>query len=122
MSFDLRLPSLHPAMTGATIECVYAESDTLLRSGSKIFDISVDLGGAFAQECPPISYYRLVLRENLWLRDLAAAPGMRWTMEDPLAIFTAQADDPLGGAPVRPVRIATAGIVYHDAMWSGSAA
>lgn len=106
-------------MSGALIECVHVASGARLQAGSKLFDVSVDLGGAFAHECPPISYYRLVLRETLWLRHLAVAPGMRWEMDDPLAILTLDPDEPLTGGAIRPARIAAAGIVYHDGMWSG---
>lgn len=121
MPFELRLPHLHSAMSGATIECVYAACNTRLQSGSKIFDISIDLGSALAQECPPISYYRLVLRETLWLRRLDASPGLLWDPNMPLAIFTTHPDESLADSITRPVRIATAGIIYHDGMWSGSA-
>lgn len=119
MLYDLRIPKINSYMSGALIECIYARSETQMKAGDKILDISVDLGSAFAQDCPPISYYRLVLRENLWLRWLAATVGTNWDMTQPLAIFSTTPDMPLEGSVARPVRSAVAGIVYHADMWSG---
>ena len=121
MLYDLRIPKISPYMSGALIECIYTRSDTKMRSGDKILDLSVDLGNAFAQDCPPISYYRLVLRENLWLRRLLVTAGTSWDMTQPLAIFSTAPDEPVEGSAARPVRSAVAGIVYHTDMWSGSA-
>lgn len=121
MLYDLRVPIISPYMSGALIECLYACADTPMRAGEKILDMSVDLGSAFAQDCPPISYYRLVLRENLWLRRLAVTAGTTWDMETPLAIFSTAPDEPLEGSVARQVRSAVAGIVYHADMWSGNA-
>ncbi len=108
-------------MSGALIECIYARPDTQMRAGDKILDLSVDLGSAFAQDCPPISFYRLVLRENLWLRKITVTPGTNWDMATPLAIFSTVPDEPLEENVARQVRSAVAGIVYHEDMWSGSA-
>ena len=121
MLYDLRVPKISPYMSGALIECIYARSDTQMRAGDKILDLSVNLGSAFSQDCPPISYYRVVLRENLWLRRLAVTAGTNWDMAEPLAIFSTAPDEPLEGTVARPVRSAVAGIVYHTDMWSGSA-
>ncbi len=108
MLYDFRLPRLSPHMSGAR-----------LSAGSKFLDISVDLGSAFAQDCPPISYYRVVLREALWLRMLAVAAGAACDLGQPIAIFSSEPDEPADGAVARGVRVATAGIVYHAGMWSG---
>jgi hypothetical protein len=37
-----------------------------------------------------------------------------------LAIFSSEPDEPLDGAPARPLRITTAGIAHHSDMWSAS--
>jgi hypothetical protein len=119
--YDLRIPKINPHMSGALIECIYAVSGTPMRAGDKILDLSIDLGQAFAQECPPISYYRLVLRENLWLRRLEVTAGVSWDTARPLAIFSSDPDEPTDATPGRTVRSAVAGIVYHTGMWSGNA-
>ncbi len=92
-----------------------------MRAGDRILDLSVDLGSTFAQDCPPISYYRMVLRENLWLRTLAVTAGTNWEITQPIAIFSTEPDEPVEGSIGRPVRSAVAGIVYHPGMWSGGA-
>ena len=122
MLVELTLPLFNPEMTTALIERVYcAEGDELLL-GAKLLDVSVDLSGAFAQNCPPISYYRMVLRDRLWLRKLLIAPGAHYEAGTQVAILSTEQDEPLGGPPARAARCMTAGIVYHDGMWSGRAA
>jgi hypothetical protein len=118
--FEWKLPELVNGMTGATLECVYVREDEALAAGTKLFDISVDLSSAFAQECPPISYFRVILREAVAIRRLMFAPGQHIGAGALVALFSAGLDqDP--SAPVeRQIRIATAGIMHHDAMWSGS--
>jgi hypothetical protein len=108
-------------MSGALIECIYVACGTQLPAGAKILDMSVDLGSTFAQDCPPISYYRLVLREKLWLRRLTVTVGTTWDLEQEIAIFSTEQDEPAEGHIDRGARSAVAGIVYHTGMWSGGA-
>jgi hypothetical protein len=71
----LTLPRIHDLMTAATIEAVYARAGDALAIGAKLCDLTVDLSAVAAQDCPPISHFRLVLRERLWVRDVGAAPS-----------------------------------------------
>jgi hypothetical protein len=107
-------------MSGALIECVHAQPATALKIGDKLFDISVDLSSAFSQDCPPISYFRVVLRERLWLRRLPLRPGDHCAVDGLLAVFSTEADEPDDGAAARQVRTAIAGIVWHAGMHSGT--
>jgi hypothetical protein len=109
-------------MKTALIESVYCVEGSELTMGTKLLDVSVDLSGAFAQNCPPISYYRMVLRDRLWLRKLFAAPGEHREPGELLALFSTDPDEPLDAAPARAARYMTAGIVYHEGMWSGRTA
>ncbi len=120
MLYDLRLGRLNPQMSGAMIETVYVQPGTLLKIGEKLFDISIDLRAAFAQDCPPISYFRLVLRERLWLRRVPLHPGQFCDVDGLLALFSTDADEPEDGPCARGIRTAIAGIVWHAAMHSGS--
>ncbi len=119
MLLDLRLPKVNPLMTRALIECVYASYGAPLAAGAKLLDISIDLGAAFVQDCPPISYYRLVLREPAWLRHLAVQPGDDIGLVELIARFSSDQDEPQDGPVSRPLRIATASIMHHAGMFSG---
>ena len=120
MIYELRLTEIVSQMTGATVECVYTAAGESLKLGSKLMDISVDLSSAFAQECPPISFYRIVLREPAFLRRFEAVPGQFITLDDQVALFSSTPDEPLDAAPARSLRFTIAGIIHHEAMWSGS--
>jgi hypothetical protein len=80
----------------------------------------VDLSSAFSQDCPPISYYRVVSRERVWLRKIEVAAGDSIDVSGLIAIFSTEADELEGGVISRPLRITTAGILYHAGMLSGS--
>jgi hypothetical protein len=118
MIYDLRLPLINPHMQGATIEFIHAEPGPL-KAGAKLVDISIDLGSAFAQECPPISFYRLVTREAAWLAQTDLAPGQFLACGDLLATFTTEPDEPVAQPVARALRYTIAGIMHHDRMWTG---
>jgi pyruvate/2-oxoglutarate dehydrogenase complex dihydrolipoamide acyltransferase (E2) component len=117
----LVLPKMIEHMTAATIEAVHVAPGRSLRAGEKLMDVSVDLGGAFLQNCPPISYYRLVLREAATLERVCVAPGDQCEPGAVLALFGSNADEPDDGTMGRPVRVATAGILPGSWMWSQTA-
>ena len=119
MIFEFKLPKINPLMTTARLECVHLPVGTSMKPGDKFIDLSVDLSSAFSQDCPPVSYYRVIIRERVVLRALTYAAGDSAEVADLLALFTSDADEPIDGAPARAVRFATAGIVRHAEMWSG---
>lgn len=118
MPFDLRLTKINPNMTTAAVECSYCEAGTQIKAGAKLFDLRVDLSAGFSQYCPPISYFRIVSRENVWVRKLLVKPGDSINIGDMLAEFSAELDGPVDEVPARPLRVTTAGIAHHAAMWS----
>ena len=63
MLYELSLPRIIPNMTDARIETLYMEIGQQI-PGGKLLDLSIDLGDGVSQNCPPISYYRLVSREK----------------------------------------------------------
>ncbi|WP_282760255.1 hypothetical protein [Komagataeibacter saccharivorans] len=119
MLYEFRLSEIVPQMSGATIECIYAAIGDRLPMGAKLLDLSVDLSSAFAQECPPVSYYRLVLREAVFLRRFDAVPGKHYALGEQVALFSTDATETLNGPIGRPIRCTVAGIIHHEAMWSG---
>lgn len=120
MIMEVRLPLIVSQMSGATVECVYAEPGLELGRGAKLVDLSVNLSSAFAQECPPISYYRIVLLERAFVRSLHVAPGDPIAVDAMIATFSNEADEPLELNSARPMRMSVAGIMHHDGMISGN--
>lgn len=122
MILELKLTSIVPQMTGATIECVYADAGDVVKMGSKLIDLSIDLSSAFAQECPPISYYRIVAREAAFLRRIEVRPGSFAEVDTLIALFSTTSDEPLDEAPARALRTTVAGIMHHEGMVTGAQA
>jgi hypothetical protein len=120
MIYEFRLPLIVNQMTGATLECLYAKPGDSLKMGSKLFDLSIDLGSIFAQECPPVSFFRVVMREAAWLRRLDLAPGKFSELDEMMAIFSTSPDEDIEQPATRAIRTTVAGIVHHDGMWTGS--
>ncbi len=120
MIYAFRLPTINPHMSGARIECLYARPGDALKMGSKLLDLGVDLSSAFAQECPPISFFRVVLREALVLREWKVERGDYCELGHLIALFSTTADEDLTAEQARDIRFATAGIIHHDGLWTGS--
>jgi hypothetical protein len=119
MILEFKLPLINPHMSGATIEFLHSGPGAV-KAGSKFLDVSVDLGSAFAQECPPISFYRFVMREPAWLRDIQAVPGRHYAVDERVALFSTDPDEALDQPAARGVRVTVAGIMHHSGMWTGS--
>ncbi|GLS21918.1 hypothetical protein GCM10007874_49350 [Labrys miyagiensis] len=117
MILEFRLPKISPHMSGATVEFLHSQA-AALKAGAKVLDISVDLGGAFTQDCPPVSYYRFVMREPAFLREIKATPGQLYAVDELLAIFSTEPEESLDQSPARGVRVTVAGIMHYPGMWS----
>jgi pyruvate/2-oxoglutarate dehydrogenase complex dihydrolipoamide acyltransferase (E2) component len=120
MISDFKVPLISPHMMEARVECLHAAVGESLKSGAKLFDLSVDLSNNFSQDCPPISFFRIILRENGVLRDLRFAVGDLCTVGSVLAVFSTTADEALDQPAPRGIRFATAGIIRHSGMWTGN--
>jgi hypothetical protein len=117
----LFLPRILAAMSVAKMEAVYVAPGRAMKPGDKLLDLTIDLGGAFLQNCPPVSHYRFVLRERLELRTVLVKPGDDKEPGACLAVFATDAGESSDGPIARPVRFATAAILSHPGMWSTSA-
>jgi hypothetical protein len=107
---EYRLPRINANMTEASIERRYAEPGDALGIGTRLLDLRVDLSSSFSQDCPPISFYRIVMRERAYLREVRPGDGAACPVGDVIAIFSTEPDEPLGGVAARAIRVATAGI------------
>jgi pyruvate/2-oxoglutarate dehydrogenase complex dihydrolipoamide acyltransferase (E2) component len=120
MILEFKLPLITPLMTEALIECHHAVPGAALKPGDKLFDLSVDLSTSFSQDCPPISYYRIVMRERAFLRELRQAAGQTCKVGEIVALFGTEAEEATDQPPQRAIRFATATIIHHAGMWSGN--
>lgn len=117
MLLSLRLPRIHELMSSALIEAIYPSVATLLPVGAKFADVTVDLSSIAAQDCPPISHFRLVLRERVWLRALFVASGDEVAVDATVALFATEPDEALDAGPERAVRVSIAGILAQSQAW-----
>jgi hypothetical protein len=107
-------------MTTAVIKSIYLTAGSRLTAGAKLIDLSVDLSRSITHDCPPISYFRIALREPVWLRRMMVGRGEEIAIGDALALCSSDPDEPLDGAPARALRVTIAGIVYQAAWWDQS--
>jgi hypothetical protein len=120
MLLTLSLPRFNDLMTSAVVEAIHAVPGTALATGAKLMDVSVDLSAVAAHDCPPISHFRIVLREPAWLRRLVVGVGDVVPASALVAQFSTQADESLDAAPARQVRVTVAGILSAVDDWGAS--
>jgi hypothetical protein len=108
---NLTLPRINPEMTAATIDRVLIALGDAVPLGGKLLDLTVDLSAAAPHDCPPISHYRLVSRDRVWLRRLDVSPGSAPEVGTSLGLFSTEPDEPLTGPPARLLRFAVASII-----------
>ncbi len=114
MLLTLSLARINPLMTDAFVDTLHAGTGARLQAGARLLDVTIDLSDSSPQDCPPISHYRLVLREAAWLRRWLVGPSDRPAVGAGLAIFSSAADETLEGVAARPVRVMTASIVRES--------
>lgn len=120
MLLTLSLPRLNDLMITAVVETIHATPGAALATGAKLMDVSVDLSAVAAHDCPPISHFRIVLREPATLRRLEVGVGDAVPANARVALFSTQPDEPLDGAPARGVRVTVAGILSAVDDWGSS--
>lgn len=117
MLLTLTLPRINEYMSTAGIKSVYAAEGAALILGQKLLDLSIDLSAVAPHDCPPISMYRIAMRERVWLRRLLVAPGDDAEVGAALAHFSTEPGEPLDGKPTRAVRVTIAGIIDQSDWW-----
>jgi hypothetical protein len=95
----------------AKIEKVFAFEGQFLTPGMKVLDLRIDLSMVAAHDCPPVSFYRITLRDRAWVRRFNIAEGDLPEAGTEIALFSTTEDEPINGIPGRSVRFATVGIV-----------
>jgi len=119
MLISLTLPRINQHMTVALVRRIYAAEGDFVTLGSKLMDLSIDLSAVAPHDCPPISLYRIVLRDRVWVRRLAVSAGDDVAAGADLATFSTEADEPITGSPGRAARVTVAGILDLES-WEGA--
>ena len=111
MILSLTLNRLHEQMASGVVDKVHMTAGSALPMGAKLLDLKVDLSGAQAHDCPPVTYYRLVLRDRAWLRDLKVSVGDTVPAGSLIALFTTTPDEALDLPAEREIRTSVAAII-----------
>ncbi len=117
MLLTLNLTRINELMHSVVVTTVHVEPGIALAPGAALFDLSVDLSAVAAHDCPPISLYRILLREPAWLRRVHVDCNQDVAVNALLAQFSTQAEEPLDSAVSRPLRVAVAGILGQSETW-----
>lgn len=110
MRLDLPLTAIVPQMAEAKILRLLAQQGDALGIGAALLEIEVDLSSQVTHDCPPISYFRIVLREKAHLRRWDVSPGDTLPVGQLLAVLSQTSDETLDGEAARRVRTNAAGI------------
>ena len=117
MLLAIELPRLHELMTIGTVSRVLVAPGGELPAGTPLMDVRVDLSNAAAHDCPPVSYFRIVLRDAGVLRTLTAQPGSEVAPGERIGLMTSTGDESTSGEPSRPARVTTVGVLGPDDEW-----
>lgn len=119
MLLGLSLPDF-----GAGARCTplawHAAEGEQVAAGGALLDLRIDLGAGLAQDCPPVSTCRIVLREAAWLRRRIAPPGTVVAADGALALLSTAIDESVDNAPARDVRCTVAAILHQADWWGGA--
>lgn len=108
---SLTLARFNDQMDHGLVDKVHMTPDAALAIGGKLLDLKVDLSGAQAHDCPPVTYYRLVSRDRAWLRALKVGPQDRCEIGQVLALFSTTPDEDLDQPVEREIRTSVAAII-----------
>ena len=117
MLLTIALPATLPPGGELRARVIHAAAGDRMGPGAKLLDFSYDLSAGTAHDCPPVTYYRLILRERGVLRALTIARGDRLESGVPLALLATDPADPADAMPARAARVTVAGIVFHAEKW-----
>ena len=111
MLLKLELPVTNEALGTARIDAVYPAIGQELGPGARLFDFTVGLDAASAHDCPPVTSYRMVLRERAWVLRIDVAKGETAAAGAALALLGSGPGEPVDGEAVRSVRTSLAAIL-----------
>jgi len=122
MLLSLTLARIHELMTCAVVDAVHASIGMELAPGARLVDLHIDLSEVAAHDCPPVSHYRIVLRDRAWLRRIDVSPGDSVQPGATLALCSTEAHESLDAPVARPLRVTVAGILPEaETAWGSDA-
>lgn len=115
MLLSLLLPHTSEGLGRARIDAVYPAAGDTLEAGARLFDFTVGLDAASEFDCPPVTSYRMILREAARVRRLDAEPGQMLAAGAVLGLLVsgdgAGQDVGEGEEPQRGARVSVAAIL-----------
>ncbi len=110
MILSLSMPRIGAQIQQASIHKVIANPGDELRPGTPLLEIRVDIGSAKAQDCPPLSFFRIIATERAHLRSLSVVPGGLLEAGAPLGLASTDPAENMDGAPTRALRLTSVAI------------
>src|SRR5262245_46852224 len=104
MNLDVAMPRLSELVPSATVHAVACRPGDAIAPGSALVALTLDLGAVAAQDCPPVSRFRIVSRERAFIRRIDAVPGGVASPGDVLIVATPTGDEPLDAGTRRALR------------------
>jgi pyruvate/2-oxoglutarate dehydrogenase complex dihydrolipoamide acyltransferase (E2) component len=107
---DVALPRAGEQMHEGTVRRLIASPGDVLRPGSPLLEIRVDLSSAKAQDCPPIFFFRLVATERAHLRAWTVVTGDVVHVGGVLGVASTSPDEGTEGPRTRSLRTTSVAI------------
>ncbi|MBU1378545.1 MAG: hypothetical protein KKE02_15310 [Alphaproteobacteria bacterium] len=116
MWLAITVPSFNLATADVRVARIHIGDGVRAARGQAVFDLTVDLSGGAARECPPVSTCRIVLREEAWLRRVCVEVGAKVTPGQTLALLSIEPDAPTE-PPAREARVTAATMLHQADLW-----
>src|ERR1700690_189535 len=110
MILSLVMPRVGAYMRQASIHKIIANPGDELRPGTPLLEIRIDFGSAKTQDCPPLSFFRIIATERAHLRSLGVALGALFEVGAPLGVASTDRNEGIDGAPARALRLTSGAI------------
>ncbi len=110
MILSLVMPRIGAQVQQASVHKIIANPGDELRPGTPLLEIRVDIGSAKAQDCPPLSFFRIIATERAHLRTVEVAPGGLLAVGAPLGLASTDRTESLDAAPTRALRLTSVAI------------
>ena len=110
MILSVIMPRVGAPMHQGSIHRIIANVGDELRPGTPLLEVRVDFGSANAQDCPPLSFFRIISTERGHLQSLDVAPGQQFEVGQQLGVATTDRNETVDGAPHRALRLTSVAI------------
>lgn len=112
MAVTIRMPRFMPEFVSGTVRVVHAGAGMPVAYGTPLADIAVDFGGGQAFDCPPITYYRIMMGEGGRLAEHVFEVGREIAADAVVGTLEAEEDD-----VARDARLVVAAVLLETDWW-----